>query len=64
MAGQFLSSYQRLFNYLCITSKEMHFCQVAEDGQVFRHRHILQYWAVHSGQPASLDPCSAIAGSR
>ena len=25
MAGQFLSSHQRFFNYLCITSKEKHF---------------------------------------
>ena len=33
MAGQFLSSHQRFFNYLCITSKEKHFCQVAEENQ-------------------------------
>ena len=37
-----------------------------EDGQVYRHLpdQLLQYWGVHSGQPANLDPCSTIAGSR
>ena len=33
MAGQFLSSHQRFFKYLCIASKVKHVCQVAEENQ-------------------------------
>ena len=73
MAGQFLSSHQRFFNYLCITSKEKHFCQVAEENQrmgkciaigLTSYIAVLgsPQWA--ASQPASLPACSAIAGSR
>ena len=71
MAGQFLSSHQRFFDYLCINSKEKHFCQVAKENQrmgkciaICLTSYCSTGESTVASQPASLDPCSAIAGSR